>query len=287
MVETRRSSSASKRLPASSPETTSSSSRPTKRSKAAAEPAASSSASEVPVENRGPVSDPGSESGEPERRTPDPQTNGAERPVTTADVPAMETDTIPEVEGLVTPTPAVVEAEKSKSSKKRTAKAPWAKLISQCSQIQLAPMDVMVHSSSFLLPYNPAEETKYALVVLNQNLPRFTPLLWEHATLRLCADGGANRIYDELPLFFPHEDASSIRNRYKPDVIKGDMDSIRRDVLDFYVSLGTQVIDESHDQDTTDLDKCILYIRDSASSLESSRVSSSFNKALCFFFVFS
>lgn len=125
--------------------------------------------------------------------------------------------------------------------------------------------------------------------------------------------------------------------RYKPDVIKGDMDSIRRDVLDFYVSLvssssdftyipclsrifipnpsqclfcvfvwsyfallcfwfllllfvpfqGTQVIDESHDQDTTDLDKCILYIRDSASNLESSRVSSSFNKALCFFFVFS
>lgn len=29
----------------------------------------------------------------------------------------------------------VVEAEKSKSSKKRTAKAPWAKLISQCSQV--------------------------------------------------------------------------------------------------------------------------------------------------------
>lgn len=25
--------------------------------------------------------------------------------------------------------------------------------------------------------------------------------------------------------------------RYKPDVIKGDMDSIRRDVLDFYVTL--------------------------------------------------
>jgi len=25
--------------------------------------------------------------------------------------------------------------------------------------------------------------------------------------------------------------------RYKPDVIKGDMDSIRRDVLDFYINL--------------------------------------------------
>ncbi|KAG2322542.1 hypothetical protein Bca52824_015755 [Brassica carinata] len=136
-------------------------------------------------------------------------------------------------------------------------------------------MEVMFHSSSFLLPSIPADEassTKYAIVVLNQKLPRFTPLLWEHAKLRLCADGGANRIYDELPLFFPHEDALLIRNRYKPDVIKGDMDSIRPDVLHFYLSLGTKVIDESHDQDTTDLDKCILYIRDSALKQESCRL---------------
>lgn len=103
-------------------------------------------------------------------------------------------------------------------------------------------MEIMFHSSSFLLPSIPADETRYALVVLNQNLPRFTPLLWEHGTcssffvrnltlfwelglficfeflcrtakLRLCADGGANRIYDELPLFFPLEDAFDIRNR--------------------------------------------------------------------------
>ncbi|CAM8877566.1 unnamed protein product [Rhodiola kirilowii] len=31
---------------------------------------------------------------------------------------------------------------------------------------------------------------KYALVVLNQSIPRFTPLLWQHAEIRLCADGG-------------------------------------------------------------------------------------------------
>ncbi|KAG7591002.1 thiamine pyrophosphokinase thiamine-binding domain [Arabidopsis thaliana x Arabidopsis arenosa] len=139
----------------------------------------------------------------------------------------------------------------------------------------MSAMDVMLHSSSFLLPSNPVDDTtgtRYALIVLNQSLPRFTPLLWEHAKLRLCADGGANRIYDELPLFFPHEDALAIRNRYKPDVIKGDMDSIRRDVLDFYVNLGTKVIDESQDQDTTDLDKCILYIRDSTLNHESSRL---------------
>ncbi|KAL0697240.1 hypothetical protein Bca4012_053362 [Brassica carinata] len=50
------------------------------------------------------------------------------------------------------------------------------------------------------------------------------------------------------------------------------MDSIRPDVLDFYVSLGTKVIDESHDQDTTDLDKCISYIRHSTLNQESSKL---------------
>jgi hypothetical protein len=125
----------------------------------------------VPIDNQAPVSDPGSISGDPELRTSDPQSNDAERPVTTTDVPAMETDTNPELEGLVTPTPAgfhacmlsfhyiekrisfshmfwvffsmfwvfsgevVVEAEKSKSSKKRIAKAPWAKLLSQFPQV--------------------------------------------------------------------------------------------------------------------------------------------------------
>ncbi|KAA8549171.1 hypothetical protein F0562_000855 [Nyssa sinensis] len=126
-------------------------------------------------------------------------------------------------------------------------------------------MDPMTHSSTFLLPSIPADNRPplaYALVVLNQRLPRFTPLLWQHAQLRLCADGGANRVYDEFPQLFPNEDAGDVRSRYKPDVIKGDMDSIRREVLDFYINLGTEILDESHDQDTTDLHKCVAYIRD-------------------------
>lgn len=114
-------------------------------------------------------------------------------------------------------------------------------------------MDVMSHSSAFLLPTIPADHRPpqtYALVVLNQSLPRFTPLLWNHGTypapslslslcvcsfflffnflrndpvrayllfraaqLHLCADGGANRVYDEMPLLFPHEDPSHVRTR--------------------------------------------------------------------------
>lgn len=132
-------------------------------------------------------------------------------------------------------------------------------------------MDIISHSSTFLLPSIPENNKPpltYALVILNQRIPSFTPLLWEHAKLRLCADGGANRLYDEMPQLFLHQDPAQIRNRYKPDVIKGDMDSIRTEVHDFYINLGTKVIDESQDQDTTDLHKCIAFIQDYTSNTD-------------------
>ncbi|KAL0718174.1 hypothetical protein Bca4012_067496 [Brassica carinata] len=99
MVETSRSSSASKRFcSSSSPEPSSSSPRPTKRFKVKidasiefAEPAGSSSASEVPVENQEPVSDPGSESGGTELGSSDPQAMDAEKAVL-IDMPVMEID---------------------------------------------------------------------------------------------------------------------------------------------------------------------------------------------------
>ncbi|GFP85607.1 thiamine pyrophosphokinase 1 [Phtheirospermum japonicum] len=126
-------------------------------------------------------------------------------------------------------------------------------------------MEIMTHSSTFLLPRLSADNDgalTYVLVVLNRRLPRFTPLLWKHAQLRICADGGANRLYDELPLLFPDEDAVEIRKRYKPNLIKGDMDSIREEVLRFYKDVGTEAVDASDDQDTTDLHKCVAYIQD-------------------------
>ncbi|BBH10402.1 thiamin pyrophosphokinase1 [Prunus dulcis] len=113
------------------------------------------------------------------------------------------------------------------------------------------------------------------------------------AQLRLCADGGANRVYDDMPLLLPHESAFDVRKsmvsywfdpsavslvvrvdslRYKPDVIKGDMDSIRKEVLEFYANMGTKIIDESDDQDTTDLHKCVAYICDWAPDLDKSNL---------------
>ncbi|KAL5713029.1 thiamine diphosphokinase [Ranunculus cassubicifolius] len=90
------------------------------------------------------------------------------------------------------------------------------------------------------------------------------------AKLRLCADGGANRLFDEMPKLLPNDDPAHVRNRYRPDVIKGDMDSIRKEVLNFYLNLGTKVVDESEDQDTTDLHKCVAFIQDSISNDEKS-----------------
>jgi len=36
---------------------------------------------------------------------------------------------------------------------------------------------------------------------------------------------------------------------------------------------GTKIIDESHDQDTTDLHKCVAYIRDLTPKIDGSEVS--------------
>lgn len=65
------------------------------------------------------------------------------------------------------------------------------------------------------------------------------------ATLRVCADGGANRLYDELPAMLLGQSADAVRSAYLPTAIQGDMDSIRPDVLDFYRQRGVPVHDLS------------------------------------------
>ncbi|RLN93426.1 hypothetical protein BBJ28_00023453 [Nothophytophthora sp. Chile5] len=78
--------------------------------------------------------------------------------------------------------------------------------------------------------------------------------VWSSAQLTVCADGGANRLYDrgvEL----------EAQDLVVPQYIKGDLDSIRDDVRDFYASKGTKVLHDAA-QDTNDLDKCLQLIRD-------------------------
>jgi hypothetical protein len=63
--------------------------------------------------------------------------------------------------------------------------------------------------------------------------------------LRVCADGGANRLFDELPAMLPSQAPDAVRAAYLPTAIKGDLDSIRPDVLSFYSQRGVTVHDLS------------------------------------------
>lgn len=75
------------------------------------------------------------------------------------------------------------------------------------------------------------------------------------AAHRICADGGANRLYD---LAHAHRPAANAHAAFLPDVILGDLDSLRPGVCDAYTKAGVQVVSENC-QDSTDLQKCLAY----------------------------
>ncbi|KAF6757268.1 thiamine pyrophosphokinase [Ephemerocybe angulata] len=78
--------------------------------------------------------------------------------------------------------------------------------------------------------------------------------LWQNTKWRCCADGGGNRLYD----LFADDEA---RLRYLPDLVKGDLDSLRPDVRAWYASHGVTVV-EDEDQDSTDLMKCVRALKE-------------------------
>jgi len=111
---------------------------------------------------------------------------------------------------------------------------------------------------SFLNENNPSVPLKKsALIVLNQ--PFSLGLLWrlwKASSWKACADGGANRLHDSFS-----GELEDLRIRFLPDLIKGDFDSIREDVKEYYLSKGVVVV-QDRDQDTTDLMKCVSSLSD-------------------------
>ena len=90
------------------------------------------------------------------------------------------------------------------------------------------------------------------LILLNQPIEKEAVLrLIAKSSLIICADGGANQLYDCL-----QEDE---RLLYLPNAVVGDLDSVRVEVKDFYLSNGVHV-EKVFDQNHTDLEKCIRYV---------------------------
>jgi len=114
---------------------------------------------------------------------------------------------------------------------------------------------VSLHTTAFLSAPTPLN---LALVVLNVDhrsrehaaAARFNHL-WRQSSVRLCADGAANRLYDSLD--------ESARAIMLPDLIIGDLDSLRIDVSDFYASCGV-TIEAVADQDSHDFEKCLRWL---------------------------
>jgi len=90
------------------------------------------------------------------------------------------------------------------------------------------------------------------VILLNYELPKCTDYLWRQAATRVCADGGASRL-----------EALAMDDCPPPHFIVGDLDSISEDTRSRYEAKGSKVCDLSHDQDTTDLDKCLRVLEDS------------------------
>lgn len=80
---------------------------------------------------------------------------------------------------------------------------------------------------------------------------------------RICADGGANRAFE----LFNGSSSTSVPSAprpsevYKPTIILGDLDSLSPTVRKHYEEQGVPCKDLSDDQDSTDLDKCLEYVK--------------------------
>ncbi|XP_073235231.1 thiamine pyrophosphokinase 1-like [Porites lutea] len=97
---------------------------------------------------------------------------------------------------------------------------------------------------------NKDEKLRLALVVVNMPLGGMADKffhLWNTASVRACTDGAANQVFST---------AGEQRERYLPDYINGDFDSITADVSNFYKEKGVEMI-VTPDQDETDLTKCL------------------------------
>lgn len=114
--------------------------------------------------------------------------------------------------------------------------------------------------------FNPGKTASpYAVLILNQPINEHAlRAVINDATLVVCADGGANRLFDLAKTY--HGEFSQVR----VDAIVGDLDSLRPQVREHFRQQGV-IVEENPDQYSTDFQKCLKWIRRHTEQLRVSR----------------
>ena len=101
----------------------------------------------------------------------------------------------------------------------------------------------------------PTTASPYALLILNQPINEHAlKAVINEAKLIVCADGGANRLFDLS------QKSNADFSHVKVSAIVGDLDSIRPEVEDHFMKQGV-LIEEDPDQYSTDFTKGLRWIR--------------------------
>lgn len=102
--------------------------------------------------------------------------------------------------------------------------------------------------------FSPSDLNHSVLLILNQKIDIGLSFrkLWDSHSIRVCADGGANRLYNYFT-------SDAERAQYLPNYIIGDLDSLHENVYHFYDNHGVIIIKQTT-QYSTDFKKCIYLI---------------------------
>ncbi|KAL7520718.1 hypothetical protein ACHAWX_005427 [Stephanocyclus meneghinianus] len=91
-------------------------------------------------------------------------------------------------------------------------------------------------------------------------LPGVLSALWKSSSYRICADGGANRLYHATVASHATSDSQLTASGccHLPDLITGDLDSLLPHVQEYYEQRGVPIV-RIEDQDYHDLDCLLIY----------------------------
>ena len=108
-----------------------------------------------------------------------------------------------------------------------------------------------------------------ALIILNSPFDdlEYFKRLYDHASYRICADGGANRLHDMLRKHYPSSDWKVALQHALPNAIHGDLDSLRDEVRQEYEKLRVPITHDP-DQYSTDFGKAIKKVVESRPSVK-------------------